>query len=90
MRLIRWTAEAADQFETAVKYIQQDNPDAATKLAETVIDRIDQLATFPGMGRPGEVTGTRELVVPPCVIVYRHADEIVQILYIWHGAQDWR
>jgi toxin ParE1/3/4 len=90
MRFIRWTTEAADQFETAAKYIQQDNPDAARKLAQTVIDRIDQLATFPGMGRPGEVKGTRELVVPPYVLVYRHTDDIVEILYIWHGAQDWR
>jgi len=90
MRLIRWTTEAADQFETAAKYLQQDNPDAARKLAQTVIDRIDQLATFPEMGRPGEVKGTRELVVPPYVVVYRHTDEIVEILYIWHGAQDWR
>ncbi|SPE34229.1 hypothetical protein SBA3_2120006 [Candidatus Sulfopaludibacter sp. SbA3] len=26
VRLIRWTTEAADQFEAAVKHIQQDNP----------------------------------------------------------------
>ena len=90
MRLIRWTTEAADQFEAAVKYIQQDNPDTARKLAQTVIDRIEQVATFPGTGRPGEVKGTRELVVPPYVVVYRHTDEIVEILHIWHGAQDWR
>ncbi len=90
MRLIRWTAEAADQFEAAVKYIQQDNPDAAQKLAQTVIESIEQLATFPGVGRPGEVKDTRELVVPPYVVVYRHTDDIVEILYIWHGAQHWR
>jgi plasmid stabilization system protein ParE len=54
-----------------------------------VIDRIEQLATFPGLGRPGEVKGTRELVSPPYVVVYR-STEVVEILYIWHGAQDWR
>ncbi len=42
------------------------------------------------MGRPGEVKGTRELVSPPYVVVYRYTDEIVEILHIWHGAQDWR
>jgi len=26
VRLIRWTTEAASQFEAAVKHIQQDNP----------------------------------------------------------------
>jgi toxin ParE1/3/4 len=90
VRRIRWTAEAADQFEAAVNYIQQDNPDAARKVAQRVIDRIEQLAAFPGTGPPGEVKGTRELVISPYVVVYRHTDEIVEILYIWHGAQDWR
>ena len=90
MRRIRWTTEAANQFEAAVNYIQQDNPDGARKVAQTVIDRIEQLATFPGTGRPGEVKGTRELVVSPYVVVYRHTDEIIEILYIWHGAQAWR
>ena len=55
-----------------------------------VIDRIEQLATLPGLGRSGEVKGTRELVSPPYVVVYRSTEEIVEILYIWHGAQDWR
>lgn len=90
MRFIRWTAEAADQFEAAVKYIHQDNPDASGVVAQTIIDRIDGLANAPGVGRPGEVNGTRELVISPYVIVYRYTDEIVEVLYIWHGAQDWR
>jgi plasmid stabilization system protein ParE len=36
------------------------------------------------------VKGTRELVGPPYVVVYRSTEEIVEILHIWHGAQDWR
>jgi plasmid stabilization system protein ParE len=43
-----------------------------------------------GLGRPGEVKGARELVAPPYVVVYRATEEIVEILHIWHGAQDWR
>jgi toxin ParE1/3/4 len=90
VRLIRWTTEAADQLEEAVKYIQQDSPDAAQKIAQAAIERIEQLARFPGLGRPGEVRGTRELVSPPYVVVYRSTAEVVEILHIWHGAQDWR
>ena len=90
MRLIRWTTEASDQLEAAIRRIQQDNPSAARNVAQAVIDRIEQLATFPGLGRPGEVKGTRELVTPPYVVVYRSTEEIVEILHIWHGAQDWR
>ena len=76
--------------EAAVKRIQQDNPTAARNVAQAVIDRIERLAAFPSIGRPGEVKGTRELVSPPYVVVYRSNEEIVEILHIWHGAQDWR
>ena len=90
MSLIRWTTEASDQLQAAIRRIQQDNPTAARNVARAVIDRIEQLATFPGLGRPGEVTGTRELVTPPYVVVYRSTEEVVEILHVWHGAQDWR
>jgi len=90
VKLIRWTTEASDQLEAAFQHIQQDNPAAARNVAQVVIDRIEQLATFPSLGRPGEVVGTRELVCPPYVVVHRSAEEIIEILYIWHGAQDWR
>jgi toxin ParE1/3/4 len=59
-------------------------------VAQEVIDRIELLATFPALGRSGEVRGTRELVSPPYVVVYRVRAEVVEILNIWHGAQDWR
>jgi plasmid stabilization system protein ParE len=90
VRQNRWTAEAADQLEAAVQHIQRDSSAAAQNAAQAVIDRIEQLAAFPGLGRSGEVNGTREFVSPPYVIVYRSTEEIIEILHIWHGAQDWR
>ena len=90
MRRIRWTTEASDQLEAAVKRILQDNPTAARNVGQAGIDRIEHLAAFPGLGRPGEVKGTRELVSQPYVVVYRSTEEMVEILHIWHGAQDWR
>jgi toxin ParE1/3/4 len=88
---IRWTTEAADQLEGIVKHILKDNPEAARKVARAVLDRIENLEHFPRLGRPGEeVGGTRELHSPPYVIVYRLKDDVAEILYIWHGAQDWR
>jgi len=90
VRQIRWTTEASDQLEAAVRHIRRDSPAAARTLAQSVIDRIEQLANFPGLGRTGEVKDTRELVCAPYVVVYRVTDEIVEILHIWHGSQDWR
>ena len=90
MRRIRWTPEASGQFEAALKYIEEDNPGAARRVAQAVLERIEQLTRFPGIGRPGEVQGTHELVSAPYVVVYRYTDELVEILFVWHGAQDWR
>ena len=90
MTHIRWTTEAANQLEVFVSRIRDDNPEAARALAQSLLDRIAQLETFPGLGRPGEMTGTRELISSPYVIVYRVKDNVSEILHIWHGAQDWR
>ncbi len=87
---IRWTTEAADQFENFIKRVREDSPEAAHTLAETILDRIGQLETFPGLGRSGERPATRELVSPPYIIVYRIRGDVAEILHIWHGAQDWR
>ena len=58
-----------------------DNPEAARALAQSLLDRIAQLETFPGLGRPGERTGTRELISSPYVIVYRVKDDVCEILH---------
>ena len=86
----RWTTEASDQLIGIVQHIQQENPTAALNVAQAVIGDIDRLETFPHLGRPGELKGTRELVSAPYVVVYRVTSEAVEILHIWHGAQDWR
>ena len=65
MTHIRWTTEAANQLEVFVSRIRDDNPEAARALAQSLLDRIAQLETFPGLGRPGERTGTRELISSP-------------------------
>ena len=91
MTRIRWTTDAVNQLEGIVRHIEQDSPDASGKIAVRLLATIGKLEFFPNLGRPGEdVEGTRELHCPPYVIVYRLKDDVAEILYIWHGAQDWR
>jgi toxin ParE1/3/4 len=52
---------------------------------------VEQLAAMPGIGRPGRVPGTRELVVTgtPYIVPYRVRDDAVQIITVLHAAQKW-
>jgi toxin ParE1/3/4 len=55
----------------------------------TIYESPRQLLTFPALGRPGKVEGTRELVLAPLpyVLVYVFDGEIIH--RILHGAQKW-
>jgi len=50
-----------------------------------------ELLTFPGRGRPGRRTGTRELVLSPLpyIVVYQIRGEVIDIVRILHGTQKW-
>jgi plasmid stabilization system protein ParE len=54
-----------------------------------LVAACDRLEHLPERGRPGLVAGTRELVALwPYVIVYRVFEDSVEVIRIWHGAQD--
>jgi toxin ParE1/3/4 len=88
---VRWTTDAADDLERICDYIAQSRPDSARRVAQSVIERIDTLETFPHLGRLGRVHGTREIAFPPLpfVAVYEVEEEQIVVLRILHGAQRW-
>ena len=88
---VRWTTDAADDLERICDYISEDRPDSARRVAQSVIERIGTLETFPNLGRVGRVQGTREIAFPPLpfVAIYEVREEQIVILRILHGAQRW-
>jgi toxin ParE1/3/4 len=89
---VRWSPEAAEDIERIVRHIQQDKPTAAREVATNLYDGITALETFPNRGRIGWKKGTRELVLTslPYVAVYRVTKHSIDVLYIYHDAQNWR
>jgi len=85
-----WRAAAQADVARLVRYIADENPIAARKIARELILAGDSLAVFPRRGRQGLARGTRELVaVPPYIVVYRiDTADRATILRVWHGAQD--
>jgi len=64
----------------------------AEPTVRTIYDRIRLLKASPNRGRPGHRSGTKELALTPLpyVVVYSVKADAVEILHIYHGAQDWR
>jgi addiction module RelE/StbE family toxin len=87
---VRWTTDAADDLERICDYVARDSPDAARRIARTVVEGVAGLKAFPHRGRPGRVSGSRELLfVPlPLVAIYE-VREAVLILRILHTSQQW-
>jgi plasmid stabilization system protein ParE len=69
------------QLQCPLKSTQSTQPPASS---------VRSLKKFPQRGRKGREEGTRELLQRrlPHVIAYRVKDDGVEILHIWHPAQD--
>lgn len=58
-------------------------------MARDLVTASERLALLPGRGRRGREPHTREVTtVWPYVIVYRHNEDLIEILRIWHGHQN--
>ncbi len=88
---IRWTNKALDNFDAAVEYIALDNPVSANRVAKKIWESIQLLKMQPGLGRPGRVEGTRELVIHglPYIVPYIEKDGTIFILRIIHSSMKW-
>ena len=89
MRLA-WTRLALNDRQAIRSYIALDNPMAALALDELFAEKAGRLADHPGLGRPGRVNGTRELVVHQhYLMIYDLANDHVRILRVLHTARQW-
>lgn len=89
MRLF-WTPEALDDRRAIYDYIEADNPMAALTLDEMFSDKVRHLTNHPGLGRPGRVAGTRELVVHKnYIVIYDTTVDAVRVLRVLHAAMQW-
>ena len=88
---VRWTTEAAQDLQRITRRIRKDNLVAARRVAKTIFDGGNALAELSNRGREGRITGTRELVFAgwPYILVYEVKTNAVEILRIYHAAQDW-
>jgi toxin ParE1/3/4 len=87
---LRWTRKALENLAQIAAYIGQDNPARARSFVGEIKEKTELLVTFPALGRPGRVPGTRELVVHENYVVpYRVKADMVQIIRVQHVTRLW-
>lgn len=87
---IIFSPQAIADLESVVSHIAEDNPEAAVRMGNALIDRVTILENFPLIGPPYlKRPGVRKLVARPYIIFYRfrETENTVDILRYWHGAQ---
>ncbi|HEY5041050.1 MAG TPA: type II toxin-antitoxin system RelE/ParE family toxin [Verrucomicrobiae bacterium] len=87
---IIFSPQAVADLEAAVRFIAVENPQAATRFGNALIDRVAILENFPLLGPPySKRPGVRKLISRPYIIFYRFREKenSVDILRYWHGAQ---
>jgi addiction module RelE/StbE family toxin len=87
---IIFSPQAIADLESVVRFIAKDNPEAAVRVGNALIDRASILENFPLLGSPyPKRPGVRKLVSRPYVIFYRVRleDNSVDILRYWHASR---
>lgn len=88
---IRWEEDALSDLAALRGYIEQDNPAAARKVAQRIIESVNLLIDQPLLGGPGRIHKTRELVISntPYTIIYHASADMITILRVFHQARKW-
>ena len=87
---IRWTAAAAADLRQITDYLKQHHPHYRQATMRKLYEAIRSLKALPYRGRAGRENGTREILFPPLpyVAFYRVKEETIEVVRIYHGAQD--
>jgi toxin ParE1/3/4 len=90
-RIVR-TPEAYDDPWEIVLYIARDNEAAAFRLADTIDEKFEMLARFPGarQARPELLSNLRSFPVGRYLIFYRPLADGIEVLRVLHGARNLR
>lgn len=93
MAEVVWTEPALGDLDAIADYIALDDPVAAQALMHRVFAHVGQLAEHPDSGsKPAELKGWRyrQIVEPPCRVLYRHENEVVYVLHVIRAEQQLR
>lgn len=89
---LAWSPAARFDLIDLRTFIAQDNPRAAKRFTNDIIDSVERLARFPTSGRVVPEfadPSLREIIRPPCRVVYRvnSKEKRIDIVRVWYAAR---
>ena len=91
MMKVFWFKRAIWDLRLVQAYITQDNPRAAQETVIRIKDKVSLLREQPGIGRPGRIPNTKELIIDhtPFILPYRVRNNKIEILRVLHTSRKW-
>ena len=90
-RRLAWSEHAVAQLAAIAEYISAASPVYAEQTVERVRERLEQAAEYPESGRVVPEVGApdvRELLEWPYRLVYRIRPDVIEVVAVIHGRQD--
>ena len=86
---VKWLRKALRNLDDEATCIAADDAAGARLVVKRVLDAVAQLEAQPGLGRPGRVSGTRELIVAKTryIVPCRVRGKTVEILRVSHTSR---
>ena len=87
---IFFTQKALTDLAGLIRHIAEDDPDAASRFGNALLNHVDLLSRFPRMGSTvGQRSRVRKLVHSPVVVYYQIQEDrrAVEILQFRHGSR---
>ena len=88
--IVAWAEEAKAHVAGIYAYIKRDAPFYAIQTVDKLTRRVDQLINHPRSGRivpKYNDENLRELIVHPYRLIYRIKPDRIDIVAVFHGAQ---
>ena len=86
---IDYSPESVEDLASLRKFIERENPPAARRIANSILEGVDKLRVFPGMGLPVQRAPDPELIrdlyIGQYTIRYLVGSEVIYILRVWRG-----
>jgi toxin ParE1/3/4 len=88
---IKWFTDAILDLIEIRDFIASDKPHSANEISARIKKYVEILKENPGVGRPGRLPNTRELIITgtPYIVPYRARRNTIEILRVLHGAMKW-